>query len=127
VTEPEHGAISDDAVDDGIDPSAAEEEIIEGELVDTLPMTVAVGELESGHWTSNPTVQAAAAAATGFVAGAATVALMRRYGLRRMARQVGDVRDVLDQTDPRRRGRPAPGDGQTYIVHVRVLTPRSPE
>jgi hypothetical protein len=55
-----------------------------------------------------PAVQAAAAAITGFVAGAATLALVRRRNARRLARVE----------------RPAPvgyGRARTYLVHIRVL------
>lgn len=107
-----------DAVDD-------EAEILDGEVVDGLPVLVAdAAEIEPAHWTAKPTVQAAAAAATGFVAGAATLALMRHYGLRRLAREVDNVRDAVD---PRWRSQAAPSPGQTYIVHVRVVQPRRAE
>ena len=39
-----------------------------------------------------PAVQAAAAAATGFVAGAATIAIFRRRSARKLARSVGSGR-----------------------------------
>ncbi len=109
----------------GLEPADGETEVLDGEVVDGLPVLVGqAAELEPAHWSARPTVQAAAAAATGFVAGAATLALMRRYGLRRVAREVNAVRDAID---PRWRSPFPPGPGQTYIVHVRVVQPRQPE
>lgn len=66
-----------------------------------------------------PAIQTAAVAATGFLAGAAAVTLLRRHGARRMART-------------RRRapmGFRFPSDGlpvaatRTYLVRVHVLSP----
>jgi hypothetical protein len=51
----------------------------------------------------------AAIAATGFVAGAATLALLRRYGQARLERA------AVDELPPSRRVR-------TYVVHVRTLS-----
>jgi hypothetical protein len=62
---------------------------IEGEdveIVDGLPMLAEVRTVEPAPPASLPAVQAAAAAATGFVAGAATLALARRLGARRQGR-----------------------------------------
>ena len=50
---------------------------------DELPAVSQVRALEPARPASNPAVQAAAVAATGFVAGAATVALARRRAARR--------------------------------------------
>jgi hypothetical protein len=74
------------------DPGPPDEEILDGELIDEF----AAGEspeLASSRALTAPTaalpaVQAAAAAATGFVAGAATLALVRRHNARRGARTV---------------------------------------
>ena len=81
-------------------------------------------ELAAGHWSASPTVHAAAAAATGFVAGAATLALMRRYGLRRVARQVQSAGGALDTNRRHVRWPMVRDPGETYLVHVRVVTPR---
>jgi hypothetical protein len=64
-------------------PSVAEspEEVVEG-----LPVLADVRAIEPASKIVLPAVQAAAAAATGFVAGAATVALVRRAGARKTAR-----------------------------------------
>lgn len=56
------------------------------ETVDGLPVLAEVRPLETASYVSLPTVQAAAMAATGFVAGAATFALVRRYSAHRLAR-----------------------------------------
>jgi hypothetical protein len=62
-------------------------ELIEGEeVVDGLPVLAEVHTIEPSSPATLPAVQAAAAAATGFVAGAATVALLRRASSRRLAR-----------------------------------------
>ncbi|MGO9819102.1 MAG: hypothetical protein ACLPTJ_00440 [Solirubrobacteraceae bacterium] len=62
-------------------------ELVEGEeVVDGLPVLAEVRTLEPSSPASLPAVQAAAAAATGFVAGAATIALFRRHSARRLAR-----------------------------------------
>ena len=55
------------------------------EVVDGLPVLAHVRTLERAS-PALPAVQAAAAAATGFVAGAATLALVRRHTARKVAR-----------------------------------------
>ncbi|HET9105198.1 MAG TPA: hypothetical protein VFN55_17745 [Solirubrobacteraceae bacterium] len=55
------------------------------EVVDGLPVLAEVRAIERVSPTL-PAVQAAAAAATGFVAGAATLALVRRHSARKTAR-----------------------------------------
>jgi hypothetical protein len=62
-------------------------ELVEDEeVVDGLPVLAEVRTIEPSSPASLPAVQAAAAAATGFVAGAATIALFRRRSARRLAR-----------------------------------------
>lgn len=62
-------------------------ELIEDEeVVDGLPVLAEVRTIEHTSPASLPAVQAAAAAATGFVAGAATIALFRRHSARRLSR-----------------------------------------
>jgi hypothetical protein len=58
----------------------------EAEVVDGLPVLAEVRPLAPAQPAALPAVQAAAAAATGFVAGAATIALVRRVSARRVAR-----------------------------------------
>jgi hypothetical protein len=56
------------------------------EVVDGLPVLAEVRPIERIAPAALPAVQAAAAAATGFVAGAATLALVRRHSARKLAR-----------------------------------------
>ena len=61
-----------------------------------------------------PAVQAAAAAATGFVAGAATLALVRRHGARKLAR--------AQRSAPRRAADLLPIVGtRTFLVDVHLI------
>jgi hypothetical protein len=63
------------------------EVIVEAEeAVEGLPVLAEVRPIEPATRAPLPAVQAAAAAATGFVAGAATVALVRRHSARKLAR-----------------------------------------
>jgi hypothetical protein len=59
---------------------------LEEELVDGLPVLAEVRAIEPASPPILPAVQAVAAAATGFVAGAATIALVRRHTTRKQAR-----------------------------------------
>jgi hypothetical protein len=82
------------------------------EEIDGLPVLAEVRPIEPAVPHVLPTVQAAAAAATGFVAGAATVALVRRRAARRAAHAVSS--------------RLAPGGWpvggtRTFLVHVHVI------
>jgi hypothetical protein len=61
-------------------------ETIDEETVEGLPVLADVRPIEPVVRPALPAVQAAAAAATGFVAGAATVALVRRHSARKLAR-----------------------------------------
>jgi hypothetical protein len=63
---------------------------------------------------SLPVFQTAVAAATGFVAGAATLALLRRYG-GRLGREAEGLGESLDQAH-----RP-PRQTTTYLVQVRAV------
>jgi hypothetical protein len=56
------------------------------ETVEGLPVLAEVRPVERVGAAGLPAVQAAAAAATGFVAGAATVALVKRRSARKLAR-----------------------------------------
>ena len=58
----------------------------EAEIVDGLPVLAEVRTIERGASGPLPAVQVAAVAATGFVAGAATVALVKRRTARKLAR-----------------------------------------
>jgi hypothetical protein len=77
-------------IDDGVE----EAEIVDGELVEEGPPAnggsaspaLAPARALAVPVAALPAVQAAAAAATGFIAGAATLALVRRHGARRPVR-----------------------------------------
>jgi hypothetical protein len=89
------------------DPAARLPVVVEARVVDRAPTTVL------------PAVQAAAAAATGFVAGAATLALVKRRSARKLAHT---------QRRAQMSGWRTPAGGpvasmRTYLVHVRVLGP----
>jgi hypothetical protein len=73
---PEEGAAS-------AEDSTAEPDF---EVVDGLPVLAEVRTVERGAPAPLPAVQVAAVAATGFVAGAATVALVKRRAARKVAR-----------------------------------------
>jgi hypothetical protein len=94
-----------------------EDELVEGELVvpeDDLPVLLEARVVERPRRSSVPVVQTAVAAATGFIAGAATLALLRRYG-GRMAREAEALGESLDQA-----GHP-PRQTTTYLVQVRAV------
>jgi hypothetical protein len=83
MTEPfadEHAPV--DVTAEGVEPPTELEE----EIVDGLPVLAEVRTIERSSPASLPAVQAAAAAATGFVAGAATIALINRRAARKLAR-----------------------------------------
>ncbi len=76
------------------DPAAVEPD---EEVVDGLPVIAEVRTIDTPSHASLPAVQAAAAAATGFVAGAATIALIKRRSARKMARNgKGGARRAID-------------------------------
>lgn len=88
----------------------------EEEVVDGLPVVAEVRAIEAQPApVSLPAVQAAAAAMTGFVAGAATLAVMRRRQARRLARALGPRFDL------------SPAGTRTYVVHVRRVARRPEE
>jgi hypothetical protein len=65
---------------------APDERGVEEETIDGLPVLSEVRPIERSSPSAVPAVQAAAAAATGFVAGVATIALVRRHSARKLAR-----------------------------------------
>ncbi len=96
-----------------------DEETVElhGEAVEAVPVLADVRPIEPAAPPALPAVQAAAAAATGFVAGAATLALVKRRAARKLAR--AQSAGVLA---PRRPGDGLPVSGaRTFLVHVRVI------
>lgn len=97
-----------------------EDELVEGEVVapgDELPVLVEAHVVEQPHRGSVPVVQTAVAVATGFVAGAATLALLRRYS-GRLAREAETLGESLDQA------RRPPRQTTTYLVQVRAVARR---
>jgi hypothetical protein len=92
---------------------------LEEETVDGLPVLADVRPLERAPASALPAVHAAAAAATGFVAGAATVALVRRRSARKLAR--------AQRTGPRRAIDMLPVVGsRTFLVDVHLLAKPRP-
>lgn len=74
---------------------AGPDETVE-ETVDGLPVLAEVRTIERGSPASLPAVQAAAVAATGFVAGAATIALVKRRAARKVQRSRNAPRRATD-------------------------------
>jgi len=96
--------------DSDVDGQAAEYE----ETVDGLPVLAEVRTIERGSTASLPAVQAAAAAATGFVAGAATIALVKRRAAKKVARR----------SVPRRAADMLPiVASRTFLVDVHLVKP----
>ena len=92
LSEPESDASAADA--STADASPADPEI---EIVDGLPVLAEVRTVERAAPSALPAVQVAAVAATGFVAGAATVALVKRRAARKMVRSSrGGSRRAVD-------------------------------
>ena len=94
----------------GSDPDL-QSEVLDGELVEQWRLAPVPPAPVRLPVRVSPAVQTAAAAATGFVAGAATLALLRRYGQARLGRGVG-LGDRL-----------AAGRVRTYVIQVRPLRP----
>jgi len=87
---------------------------IEVETVDGLPVLAEVRPIERPSPATLPAVQAAAAAATGFVAGAATIALVKRHSARKLARAQRNMpRRPLDML-------PIVGS-RTFLVDVHLI------
>jgi hypothetical protein len=102
----------DEAVVNG---QAAEYHETVEETVDGLPVLAEVRTIERGSPASLPAVQAAAAAATGFVAGAATIALVNRRAAKKVARR----------TVPRRAADMLPiVASRTFLVDVHLIKPQ---
>ena len=99
------------AASEGADHAALEPE---EEVVDGLPVLAEIRAIERPSHASLPAVQAAAAAATGFVAGAATIALIKRRSARKVARSGKNgsrrVADLLPITASR-----------SFLVDVHVI------
>lgn len=109
---------ADEELGPAMEPAADEELAGEIEVVDGLP--VVSGEQAITKAAALPAVQTAAAAATGFMVGAATLALLRRRDSRRLSRELRDLRRRVDPV--RRVTEPAFEPGRSYLVHVRVFS-----
>jgi hypothetical protein len=97
------------------DQGAEHDETLE-ETVDGLPVLAEVRTIERGSPASLPAVQAAAAAATGFVAGAATIALVKRRAARKVTRS---------RSAPRRAADMLPiVASRTFLVDVHLIKPQ---
>ena len=84
------------------------------ETVEGLPVLADVRPIERVPPAVPPAVQAAAAVATGFVAGAATFALVKRHGARKSAR--------VARSTPRRAVDMLPIVGsRTFLVDVHLI------
>jgi hypothetical protein len=71
-----------------------------------------------------PQAQAAAVAATGFLAGAATLALLHRRNLRQVAQELADLKDLKNRYEAARHAPSAPFGlvpGRTYLIQIRAL------
>ncbi len=89
--------MTDEQPTNGLDPLAGSEDAeFEIEVVDGLPVLAEVRTIERSTPATLPAVQAAAAAATGFVAGAATVALVKRRAARKLACNSRGTRRAVD-------------------------------
>lgn len=104
-----------DEESDGIAPADGAEQLDSGEeeTVDGFPVLADVRTLEPAP-SPLPAVQAAAVAATGFVAGAATVALVKRHSARKLARS--------GRSAPRRAVEMLPIVGsRTFLIDVHLI------
>jgi hypothetical protein len=91
---PVGGVPSADPLLSAPEAGAAEPDV---EIVDGLPVLAEVRTVERAAPAALPAVQVAAVAATGFVAGAATVALVKRRAARKMVRNGrGGARRAVD-------------------------------
>jgi hypothetical protein len=106
------------------DADTVEIEAIEAEVdaVDALPVLSAAEASSEVARAPRvpPPVQAAAVAATSFLAGAATLALLHRRDTRRMAQELAEIRHRSESA--RRPAQPfGLVPGRTYLLHIRVL------
>jgi hypothetical protein len=98
--------------EDQLEPVAGEIVPPADEAVDGLPLLADVRPVDAAPPPPLPAVQAAAAAVTGFVAGAATMVLMKRHAARKVVR--GPARQGVE-------GWPGVGTSRTFLVHVHII------
>jgi hypothetical protein len=100
--------MANDVVDAGMHPDAEEE------TVDGVPVLAEVRTIERTSPAALPVVRAAAAAATGFVAGAATLALVKRHSARKLP--------LAQRSAPRRPVDMLPIVGsRTFLVDIHLI------
>jgi hypothetical protein len=119
MTESESSAREDaEAVLESADPRPAASEMgpdPQAEIVEGLPVLAEVRTIERAAPASLPAVQAAAVAATGFVAGATTVALVKRRSAKKLAKngRGGGSRRAVDMLPI--------AASRSFLVDVHVL------
>ncbi len=127
-TEPD-GAAEPEPVDgqgpgDGGQWLAGDEPVGAEETVDGLPVLAEIRVIEAIPTGPIPVIQAAAVAATGFVAGAFAMAVVKRYGARKLAQAV-PAAQTRPAGPPVSMMRPVPpwpvGTSRTYLVNVRLI------
>ena len=103
---------------ESIDSSVEEPEVVDGVLV-----VAHVRAVEVARQGPPPFVQVAAVAATGFVAGAATAAVLGRHFARVQARRAPSVAPTAAPSAPLRRREPALEvvASRTFVVDVHTL------
>jgi hypothetical protein len=116
MNEPE-SSLGGEPPEAGVDapmPPAEPDADFEVEVVDGFPVLADVRTVERPAPAPLPTVQVAAVAATGFVAGAATVALVKRRSARKLARNA--------RSGPRRAVDLLPiAASRSFLVDVHVI------
>jgi hypothetical protein len=103
--------------------ASIENSIEEPEVVDGVLVVANVREVEVARHGPPPFVQVAAVAATGFVAGAATAAVLGRHFGRVQARRTPSVASSAAPSAPVRRREPAfeVVASRTFVVDVHTL------
>ena len=91
-------------------------------MLDALPVPASSGELVRAPLLA-PAVQAAAVAATGFLAGAATLAVLHRRSMRRLSAELADLQSLRSRYEAARRPAGPFGmvPGQTYVIQIRSV------
>ncbi len=108
---PDTGGVEPGPVDEGFEDDDVDTEMARAESLQTIALIEGVRVIEPIRAGPPAIVQAAAVAATGFVAGAATAAVLGR----RRTRQ-----SLASRAAPPLGGRPV-GPAQTFLVHVQQI------
>ena len=104
------------------DGDGRSEQVVEAHPVLAHPVLADGEGLERSRPASIPVVHAAALAATGFVAGAATVALLRRAGTRRLLRDQLERAALRELDGGEHAAAPTPVGRATYVLNVRLIS-----